>query len=186
MTDAQTFPVQMTHPAFRPATLGMGEHVGTPIKFPPVVVHDQKQYDYHTSQGYVPGRPPPGAFDAVAPADPTEPGHEYPKWVRNAARTKEALVGSPAEEAAAVEQFAREEVDDARRAAEAATLAAATASGASDMQGQIDELRQSQQEARAGLSRMEAMLELLLEQKTAPAPSAAPGKPKFTGGERAG
>ena len=190
MTDAPTFPLSMTHPGFRPATLDTwlddaGNRVnvlprghtgkliaaGTSIKFPPVTVHDQKQFDYHRSQGYVEGMMNPAAFTPTTLAEPDDGvDHQFPKWVRNAARTKEALVDDAAEEVAALERFAREEVEEARHAKVAAdTALAATREPHDDVRAEVAELRQ-------GLGRLEEMMTLLLEQRTAPAAPTGAGK----------
>lgn len=106
------YPKHMAHPGYQPGSVGdevksphgFSYHVGgTSIRFPPVLVHDEDQEEYHKSQGYVSiGKSDPAAFArAVASAAPTAEIHEpdpYPKWIAALNRS----VGSAEEEAEAL------------------------------------------------------------------------------------
>lgn len=132
------YPMMMVHPAFQPARNGVSaderrglpEIKGTPVKFPPVTVHDEKQRAYHEAQGYrQSGNSNVEAFFAAhaVPPDASAPQGfaEYPKMVRSEALERERVVGSEEEEEAVRAEFAEAEREAARAAeAEAARLAA--------------------------------------------------------------
>ena len=95
------FPKHMAHPGFRPGKAdqeikvidGNGRPTGQliyagseAIRFPPVLVHDAMQQEYHESQGYaVIGKSDPASFARlVADAQPVPETYkplEYPKYV---------------------------------------------------------------------------------------------------------
>ena len=183
----QHFPQHMTHPQFRPATLGTSDDArkgiagtrGTPIKFPPVTVHNQRDLEYHQSQGYeVSGKANPHAFAAamVVPDNVVPIGHlEYPKMVGG------VVVQDEAEEDARRVAMAEEEVAAAQRAKDDADREAAEVANPEGLRGEVQELRAGLQETRQGVADMKAMLELLLDQRTAPAPAAAEPVGQFKG-----
>lgn len=110
MSEYQEYPKAMVHPHYKKgeahAIPGTGrvdqrgqeirmDFQGTADHFPPVLVHNQDQEEYHASKGYIPG----GTMDASAfargVAKPIPPGYEperYPMWVGG------ALVNDEAEE----------------------------------------------------------------------------------------
>jgi hypothetical protein len=106
------YPKHMAHPGFQPGKVGtevksphgFSYHVGgEAIRFPPVLVMDADQEEYHASQGYVSvGKSDPAAFArAVQAASPQAEEHvpdEYPKWIASLNRS----VGSAEEEAEAL------------------------------------------------------------------------------------
>jgi hypothetical protein len=194
MTDIpefQHFPQHMTHPQFRPATLGTSDDarkgikgmIGTPIKFPPVTVHNQRDLEYHQSQGYeVSGKANPHAFAAaMAVPDNVVPiGHlEYPKMVGG------VVVQDEGQEDFRRLQMAAEEIAAAERAKAEADRAAAVEADPDGLRGEVQELRAGLQETRQGVTDMKAMLELLLEQRTAPAATAEAGRAKPAKGGQA-
>jgi hypothetical protein len=95
------YPKHMVHPGFQPGIAAKEISIPDPItgkpwrkayvgdaaiRFPPVLVRDEDQEEYHASQGYVSiGKSDPAAFArAVAAASPTAETHEpaqYPKWI---------------------------------------------------------------------------------------------------------
>ncbi len=163
----QRFPLIMTHPHFQPARLGTSDDarkgtkglVGTPIRFPPVTVHDEKMEEYHTAQGYQPaGKIDPMAFVSARTLTSDEGPfefREYPKMVGT------RIVNSEAEEAQTRADLAREEVEAARQAQEEADRAAREAVAEP---GDADGLRSEVRELRG-------LVEMLLEKLTAPAAS---------------
>lgn len=166
MTESfQQFPQLMQHPGFRAATIDAYTDEKPPrliangqaMRFPPVTVHDQQQYDYHEAQGYRPsGRQDPRAFAAAKAVSAEEAvgvgWQEYPKMVGG------VVVRSEDEEeerrAAMVEEAAAAE----RTVEEAARLAAAQPA---DLQSQVTDLRSDMTEIKAALA-------LLLDQATTP------------------
>lgn len=117
-TNHSEYPKHMVHPGYRPGKAAkevkLNDEAGNPgwkvayvggeaIRFPPVLVMDEKQEEFHKSQGYVSvGKSDPAAFArAVAAAAPPVETHvpeEYPKWivalgrsVNNAEEEAEAL-----------------------------------------------------------------------------------------------
>jgi hypothetical protein len=110
VTTHNEYPKHMAHPAFDPGCgdeevkLPGGKLVyrgGKPIRFPPVLVMDAQQEEYHISQGYESiGKSDPQAFArAVASLAPPVMDHkpiEYPKWIPSA----NAIANNPEEEAA--------------------------------------------------------------------------------------
>ena len=125
------YPKHMVHPAFQPGkpdrevkvidpetgqpTWKLAYVGGTSIRFPPVLVMDANQEEYHASQGYVSiGKSDPAAFaKAVRAAAPTAEVHkpeQYPKWLAslnrsvNSAEEEAELLGMPLPAAASSEQ----------------------------------------------------------------------------------
>lgn len=94
-TQHSEYPKHMAHPGFQPGKVGsevksphgFSYHVGgEAIRFPPVLVQNEDQEEYHKSQGYVSiGKSDPAAFArAVQAAAPQAEHHEpdqYPKWI---------------------------------------------------------------------------------------------------------
>lgn len=93
------YPMTMTHPAYRPAVLSRGDirstAPGSPARYPPVVVNNADQEEYHVSRGYVPTKrqaaPAPPASDAPA-IDPKR----WPRWETLPSGTR-AIVKTPVE-----------------------------------------------------------------------------------------
>lgn len=84
----QRYPLQMTHPSFRPAVLSdsdarSGEH-GSAALWPPVTVNNEDQEEYYQSRGYV--SPDAGMAEAFVTqqAAPVPAGYAgpkpYPRW----------------------------------------------------------------------------------------------------------
>lgn len=140
MSDYERYPLTMVHPQHRSPDLVKGEaghqdphrHVG---QFPPVVVRDQDQEDYHAAQGYQPaGRTDPAAW-AKAHAEPPPPDYrpqEYPKYVLgqlvNTAVEEAAVLKAPPIEASPVSDDAEDlAAENARLKAEIEALKAEAA-----------------------------------------------------------
>src|SRR5665647_2030304 len=94
MAEYQEFPKHMAHPAYTPGSLGtevkspggVPHYVGgKSARFPPVMVHNADQQEYHESQGYVAqGTTDAAAFTrahAIAPPMSNYKPEEYPKWI---------------------------------------------------------------------------------------------------------
>lgn len=178
VTQHNEYPKHMTHPAFRPGTVGkevMSPNKvpynlpGEAIRFPPVLVMDADQEEYHAAQGYVSvGKSDPQAFArAVASATPPPTDHnpvEYPKWVKgkivNSAEEEAALSGPPALNAEGAEPESFEATMEAvDRALNEKTPA----------QIEIEALKQQNAKQAAELAEMRAMMEAA----TAPSGDAA-------------
>lgn len=194
----QEFPRYLTHPHFRPATLGTSDDdrkgikgsVGKPMQFPPVTVNNETQLEYHLAQGYVPsGKMDPAAFTAAmaVPDDAQAPGTlmEFPKWVYSADRRKSAIAQDDGEEAILRARFAAEEVEEAQHEKDEADRAAREAGTPTDTQAQIDSLRDGLQAVQQGQDEVKGMLALLLEKATAPAPPAPAQTGKSGRGDKA-
>lgn len=88
------YPKMMAHPAFQPGDIGTEvrspggySHFvnGTPIRFPPVLVHHADDEEYYTAKGYVSqGKSDAAAFQRLAAAARPKTNNydpvEYPKW----------------------------------------------------------------------------------------------------------
>lgn len=96
MAQFQRFPMWMRHPCEQAAVVSSDEQVlpngqrvwvdaqpGKPLRFPPVMVQNEDQEEYHKAQGYVPANGNPTAFikATVAPDPPGYQHHEYPRMV---------------------------------------------------------------------------------------------------------
>lgn len=98
MSEFEKYPMLMAHPHYRPAKVSAvegtgrinanGEEVmqdmqGTPEQFPPVLVNNEDQEEYHASLGYAPaGKSDPSAYaNAVADTPNNYVPVEFPKWV---------------------------------------------------------------------------------------------------------
>lgn len=87
------FPMWMRHPAQQAAVISDdyagGERratdarPGAPLRFPPVMVENEDQEEYHRAQGYEPSAGNPTAFlkATVAPEPPGYQRHEYPRML---------------------------------------------------------------------------------------------------------
>lgn len=92
MAEYQEYPKHMSHPAFEPAKIGTDAdartgapaQLGSPMRFPPVLVQNAEQEEYYKAKGYdTIGKSDPAAF-ASAVANPVPPNYkpqEFPKWV---------------------------------------------------------------------------------------------------------
>jgi hypothetical protein len=95
--DYKEYPKMMTHPQFQPgkpspeikSPHGFTYHgIGTPVRFPPVMVKTPDDEAYHASLGYVSqGKTDPAAFDRAVgngqiPEHVAYKALEYPKWVQ--------------------------------------------------------------------------------------------------------
>jgi hypothetical protein len=95
--DYKEYPKVMQHPQFQPGKptepmkhpSGFVYHgIGTPIRFPPVLVKNQSDEEYHASLGYVSGgKCDAAAFDRLVgngqiPDQVAYKAIEYPKWVQ--------------------------------------------------------------------------------------------------------
>jgi hypothetical protein len=119
------FPVWLHHPGFRPAVISMGmagvRVPSQPIRFPPVLVYNQNDYDEYTAKGYNPGSRPAN-FQPIIRPDPTytprqnirardknedfippPPVSDYPRWVNGMvahdAAEEAAILAAPPEPA---------------------------------------------------------------------------------------
>jgi len=84
MDQYQDYPMWMHHPAMRSATISDDPTLRQPMKFPPVLVHNEDQRLEHEARGYkMGGTPNPAAFRAQKVHRPTPAfvHHDYPKWV---------------------------------------------------------------------------------------------------------
>lgn len=122
------YPKHMVHPGFQPGTPDREVDVESPdgkkwrkayvggqsIRFPPVLVKDAHQEEYHAAEGYIAiGKSDPAAFaNAVRAAAPSAEVHvpdAYPKWITSLGRSvdsaeEEAIaLGLPMPEAASSE-----------------------------------------------------------------------------------
>jgi len=83
MNQFKEFPMWLTHPAMQAATISDDPALRQPMKFPPVLIHNEDQRAEYEAQGYVAGTPNPQAFIAQRISKKPEPFvfQEYPKWV---------------------------------------------------------------------------------------------------------
>ena len=103
MSDYQTYPMWLHHPHFQAAVISDDQTLRRPIRFPPVLVHDDEQRADHEAKGYKPGGTPnPRAFEAQVLHGPAKAyvHQEYPKWVGD------KLVQSEEQELALMENVA--------------------------------------------------------------------------------
>lgn len=110
MTEFNEYPKHMTHPQYHPGSIGVEKtgaggfkywEGGTSVKFPPVLVHNQDDEEFHKAKGYISdAKSDINAFNrahAVAASHTNYVPQEYPKWVGN------VLVDNADEELAALE-----------------------------------------------------------------------------------
>lgn len=142
------YPKHMVHPGYQPGKVGTevkSPHGfsyfvgGESIRFPPVLVMDADQEEYHASQGYVSaGKSDPAAFaraiQAATPQAETHVPDEYPKWIAalnrsvdSAEEEAEALGLMPPAAAVTTEtaEMTPEAADVSREAADVTTATAA-------------------------------------------------------------
>ena len=159
------YPKHMRHPSFQPGTVGkevvspngVRHNVGgSPIKFPPVLVHNPDDEEFYAAKGYVvQGQSDAAAFaNAYATAEPMSDykPQQYPKWVNG------RLVENEDEEIAAldagpVEAEAPAEAEPERSAAELENEA--LKARMAEMQ---DEMRQGQELLRQMREQMQALM----------------------------
>ena len=112
--DYKEYPKMMTHPQYQPGKpsdpikhpSGFTYHgIGTPVRFPPVLVKTKADEEYHASLGYESqGKCDAAAFDRAVgagqiPNQMTYKPLEYPKWVQgtlcNNAEEEQKVLGGP-------------------------------------------------------------------------------------------
>ncbi|MGH6737591.1 MAG: hypothetical protein ACREDY_00905 [Bradyrhizobium sp.] len=135
----EEYPKYLHHPGYAPAVISrIGDPPGTPVRFPPVVVHNTDQEEQHIAKGYAPSGPsiplptpggPPQSphykgrenirMRPIDEEDEPPPTYEFPKYVGT------EIAYSAEEEADILDRRARVSVPQvAERAPVSAELAA--------------------------------------------------------------
>lgn len=99
----EQYPLWLQHPGFQGAVLSTDGNLGSPLKFPPVLVYDDNQRAEYEAKGYeAKGVPDPKSFIKARSVEELPPDYdpndnEYPKYVLgqivNTRAQEEALRG---------------------------------------------------------------------------------------------